>query len=251
MHSRYALKTAGRTLTVKVVFPSSWNCKFQSNLPTLGLGFLHFFSSCYLHQNNKARGIAEVSFTYPWKVHAYMCVCVSLYKAHAASELIAGKTSVHQPSLYFCSFWLGEGGAAAQPLGKAVAEVKHQDQRCCRQVVSCSCWDWSLRDSSLPSEDRKAAAFLWSRRPCSPRESQRGRACVWFGTAEFHVLCSWLVVSTSMTAGWRHEPYLTMWLGNEVWKSLKALQRQQQQNIVSGVLTLSEVLSVIILLLSL
>ena len=67
-----------------------------------------------------------------------VCVCVSLYKAPAASELTAGKTSVHQPSLYF-SFWLGEGRAAVQPLRKAVAEVMHQDQRCCQQVVSRSC----------------------------------------------------------------------------------------------------------------
>lgn len=42
----------------------------------------------------------------------YVCVCVALCKAHAALELIAGKTWVHQPSLSFCSFWPGEGGAA-------------------------------------------------------------------------------------------------------------------------------------------
>lgn len=180
-----------------------------------------------------------------------MYVCVSrCIKLVLLLSWLQVKTSVHQPSLYFCSFWLGEGGAAAQPLRKAVAEVKHQDRRCCRQVVSCSCWDWSLRDSSLPSEDRKAAAFLWSWRPHSPHRSQGGHACVWFGRAESHVLCSWLAVSASMTAGRRHKPYLTTWWGNEVWKSLKALERQQQ-NIGSGVLTLSKALSVTILLLSL
>lgn len=53
-----------------------------------------------------------------------------------------------------------------------------------------------------------------------------------------------------MTAGRRRKPCLTTWWGNEVGKSLKALERQQQ-SIVSGVLTLSKALSVIVLLLPL